>query len=173
MLMTVEVIGLQPGMQYTFNLGGKFTANGGLVTLPDAQALSHPLLPRKKPMGIRQPFDEEPHETLAEELAIYQRFAANAHAEIIAAGLKAPQGLWGLQLLHSLDTENLCSLLDMIPAGCWELMTHPGYPCKQGRPFEGPQRLVELQALRSAEAQAVIARRGIRLCTFGDLACAS
>lgn len=120
-----------------------------------------------------QPFDEEPHETLVEELAIYQRLGATAHAEIIAAGLKAPRGLWGLQLLHSLDTENLCRLLDMIPAGCWELMTHPGYPCKQGRPFEGPQRLVELHALRSAEAQAVIARRGIRLCTFGDLACAS
>ncbi|MGK2945670.1 MAG: carbohydrate deacetylase [Desulfuromonadales bacterium] len=116
--------------------------------------------------------DEEAQGSLAEDMTLYRRLGARAHATIIAAGIKAPQGLWGMPLLHSLDTTRLCRLLENLPEGCWELMTHPGYPCRQGRPFEGPQRQVELSALLSAEAREVVTRRRIRLCTFAELPCA-
>ena len=81
--------------------------------------------------------------------------------------------LWGMPLLNRLDTVSLCKLLDGLSEGFWELMTHPGYPSDNGGLFNGPQRQIELQALLSTEAKQVIARRQIRLCSFGELACAS
>lgn len=111
-------------------------------------------------------------ELLDEEMALYRKFGKDAHAKICASGIRTTQGLWGAPLLHSLDTNSLCRLLEDLSTGFWELMTHPGYPYPQGRPFENPQRWIELQALLSPEAREVVTRRGIRLCTFGDLPCA-
>ncbi len=119
------------------------------------------------------PCDAAVPEDLAEEMRLYQLHGRNAHTLIIASGINSPQGLWGLPLLHSLDTPRLCRLLEQLPSGCWELMTHPGYPSPQGRPFEGVQRQVELRALLSDEAREVVTRRRIRLHTFAELPCAS
>ena len=117
--------------------------------------------------------EEDPEGELGQEVALYRRLAQAAHATITGAGVSAPDGLWGMPLLNRLDTVRLCHLLEKLPEGTWELMTHPGYPCEQGGPFDGPQRLKELQALLSAEAQEIIVRRRIRLCSFGELPCAS
>lgn len=120
-----------------------------------------------------EPAGQDPDGQLGEELALYRRLGRAAHTTIINAGIKAPDGLYGMPLLNRLDTTNLCQILEYLPEGCWELMTHPGYPCSSGGTFNGPHRLIELQALLSAEAKEVIARRQIRLCSFGELACAS
>ncbi len=120
-----------------------------------------------------EPCSTETHDSLAEEMNLYRRLGGTAHATIVAAGIKVPQGLLGMPLLHGLDTSTLCILLENLPQGSWELMTHPGYPREQGRPFENPQRRIELDALCSAKAQEIIALRKIRLCTFGELPCAS
>lgn len=120
-----------------------------------------------------EPAEQDPEGDLAEELALYRRLGQDAHSTIINAGLKTPDGLWGMPLLNRLNTTSLCQTLENLPEGCWELMTHPGYPCCDGARFDGPQRQVELQALLSTEAKEVIARRKIRLCSFKDLACAS
>ena len=120
-----------------------------------------------------EPAEADPGEQLGEELTLYRQLSRQAHATIINAGLKTTDGLWGMPMLNGLDATRLCQLLVNLPEGCWELMTHPGYPCHQGRAFDGPQRRIELQALISTEAQGIISRRRIRLCTFGDLPCAS
>ncbi len=120
-----------------------------------------------------EPAAQDPAGPLGEELALYRRLGQDAHTAIIDAGIKTPDGLWGMPLLNSLDTTNLCHLLENLPQGCWELMTHPGYPCAQDTSLDGPQRQLELQALLSAEAQEIITRRQIRLATFGELLCAS
>lgn len=117
--------------------------------------------------------EQDPGGQFGEELSLYRRLGLDAHTATINAGLKAPDGLWGMTLLNHLDTTNLCQILENLPEGCWELMTHPGYPSDNGGLFDGPQRQIELQALLSAEAKEVIARRQIRLCSFGDLACVS
>ena len=116
---------------------------------------------------------EDPQGTLGRELYLYRQLAEQARQMISAAGLRSPQGLWGMPLLDCLDTDRLCILLEQLPAGSWELMTHPGYPYRPGRAFDGPQRLEELKALCSAKARQIILRRRIRLCSFGDLPCAS
>jgi len=120
-----------------------------------------------------EPCSTESHDPLAEELNLYLRFAPDAHATIVSGGIKAPQGLWGMPLLHNLNTTSLCLLIENLPQGQWELMAHPGYPYPQGRPFEGAQRQIELQALLSTEAREIITRRRIQLTTFGNLPCAS
>jgi predicted glycoside hydrolase/deacetylase ChbG (UPF0249 family) len=120
-----------------------------------------------------EPIEQDPDGSLGEELALYRRLGRNAHTTIIDAGFKTPDGLWGMPLLNRLDTNCLCNLLENLNEGFWELMTHPGYPFEQGGSFDGPQRQIELQALLSAEAKEVIARRQIRLCSYGELPCAS
>jgi predicted glycoside hydrolase/deacetylase ChbG (UPF0249 family) len=110
---------------------------------------------------------------LAEDMTLFRSLGEKAEKFIKGSGIRAPDGLWGLPQLHCLDTAGLCTLLETLPGGFWELMTHPGYPSPHGRPFESEQRLTEVQALCSAEAKDVISRRDIRLCTFGDLPCAS
>jgi len=116
---------------------------------------------------------QDPEGQFGEELALYRQLGRDAHTTIINAGLKTPEGLWGMPLLNRLDTTSLCQTLENLPKGCWELMTHPGYPCSGGGTFDGPQRQTELHALLSTEAIEVIARRRIRLCSFEDLVCAS
>jgi predicted glycoside hydrolase/deacetylase ChbG (UPF0249 family) len=122
---------------------------------------------------IAEPAEQDPDGSLGEELALYRQLGQAAHKKIIDAGVRAPDGLWGMPLLNRLDTISLCRLLEDLPEGCWELMTHPGYPCEQGSSFDGPQRKAELQALLSAEAQEIITRRRIRPTAFWNLQCAS
>jgi predicted glycoside hydrolase/deacetylase ChbG (UPF0249 family) len=117
--------------------------------------------------------EADPGEQLSVELTLYRQLSRQAHATIIDAGLKTTDGLWGMPMLNRLDTTSLCQLLENLPKGCWELMTHPGYPCHKGGAFDGPQRQIELQALLSAEAQEIMTRRRIRPGTFGELLCAS
>lgn len=113
---------------------------------------------------------EDPEEgQLADELSLYRRLSQEAHTKTIDAGITVTDGLWGMPTLNHMDTSNLCRILKNLPDGRWELMTHPGFPYDLGSPFDGPQRLVELQALVSPEAERVVEQRGIRLCSFGDL----
>lgn len=112
-------------------------------------------------------------EDLRDDLTLFQRIGRQAHGVIRGAGMRTPEGLWGLPLLHKLDTTHLCALLKALPEGHWELMTHPGYPWPGGSAFEGQQRLVELRALCSSEAKSIVEQRNIRLCTYKELPCAS
>ncbi len=120
-----------------------------------------------------EPAVQDPGRQLGEELALYRQLSPAAHKKLCESGIEAPDGLWGMPLLNRLDSSRLCRLLEQLPPGCWELMTHPGYPDPLGRAFDGPQRQIELQALLSDQAREIIIRRKIHLCTFGDLRCAS
>ncbi|MEN8686044.1 MAG: ChbG/HpnK family deacetylase [Desulfuromonadales bacterium] len=119
------------------------------------------------------PSDAEIPAELVDDLALLRNLGRTARMLFRDSGIRTPDGLWGLPQLHSLDTAGLCTLLENLPEGDWELMSHPGHPYRQGRPFEGEQRLTEMRALCSAAAKDIIGRREIRLGTFGDLPCAS
>lgn len=109
--------------------------------------------------------------TLTAELALYRRLAPAARQTLQAGRFWTPDGLWGMPLLNRLDTEALANSLTRIPAGTWELMTHPGY-ADPDDPFGGPERETELAALTSPEVRGLIAARGIELTAFGACACA-
>lgn len=120
-----------------------------------------------------EPENKDPEGQLGAELALYRQLAVTAHHTIHKAGLCTPDGLWGLPLLNKLNESNLCALLEDLPEGAWELMTHPGYSSNTGNSFDGEKRELELRALTSASARKIIERRKIKLCSFGDLSCAS
>jgi len=110
----------------------------------------------------------DPDGALGEELQLYRRFGSSMLEPLRHAGLHCPAGLWGMTLLNRLDTTTLPSLLAEIPAGCWELMVHPGDE-DPGIPFCGPERRREQEALTCTEVREIIRTRDIRLITFGDL----
>lgn len=115
-----------------------------------------------------EPAELDPQGALGAELRLYRSLAGSFEQLLSTAPeIVLPDGLWGMPDLHRLDTERLCQLLQKIPAGRWELMTHPGHGT--GSSFNGSQRTVELQALVSDEARNIVRKRGIRLCSFGEL----
>ncbi|WP_027716812.1 carbohydrate deacetylase [Desulfuromonas sp. TF] len=114
----------------------------------------------------------DPPGLLGEELAFYRRSAPAVAKALRNAGLDAPDGLWGMPFLNRLDEAALCGILGALPPGTWELMVHPGY-CDPARPFAGPERELELEALTASAVRGLLGEREIRLITFGDLACAS
>jgi predicted glycoside hydrolase/deacetylase ChbG (UPF0249 family) len=143
-----------------------------LVTMVTELAQEYDISAMRTPLPAESS-ELDPAGTLGEEMALYRQLAQDAHTAILDARLEAPDGLWGMPLLNHLNKNSHCQLLEDLPEGRWELMTHPGYPCNQGRSFNGPQRQIELQALLSSTAKKILARRKIRLCTFGGLSCAS
>jgi predicted glycoside hydrolase/deacetylase ChbG (UPF0249 family) len=108
---------------------------------------------------------------VANELALYRQLAPAARDTLQARNLWTPDGLWGMPLLNRLDTASLADTLARIPAGTWELMTHPGYG-DPNDPFGGPEREAELTALTAPEIRRLIDERGIELTSFGACACA-
>lgn len=109
--------------------------------------------------------------TLTDELALYHTLAPAARATLQHSGLWTPDGLWGMPLLNRLNTETLADALARIPAGTWELMTHPGCADPED-PFGGREREIELAALTAPEIRQIIEDRNMTLTSFGACACA-
>lgn len=114
----------------------------------------------------------DPCGALGTELALYRRLAPACAAALQRAGLRTPQGLYGMPLLNRLDEAALRAVISALPAGCWELLTHPGYPDPDD-PFGGPERSRETAALTAPAVRTAIANHQIRLLSFRDIACAS
>jgi len=113
-----------------------------------------------------------PDALLEAELSLYRRLAPAAARLLADSHLATPDGLWGMAFLNRLDETSLAGILKALPAGTWELMTHPG-GCDPSDPFAGPERETEVAALTSPAVRSLIAELGIELATFGGLACAS
>ena len=114
----------------------------------------------------------DPPGPLGKELALYRRLAPDAKRALVGSGFRTPDGLWGMPLLDRIDIPTLLKSLATIPAGRWELMTHPGF-CDIGRPFAGKGRELEVAALCSSEVRSMVRDLNIDLISFGDLSCAS
>lgn len=104
------------------------------------------------------------------ELALYRQLAPAARQILRDRQLWTPAGLWGMPLLNLLDEAALADILARIPAGTWELMTHPGQ-LDPADPFGGRERGAELQALTAPAIRTLVIDRGIALTTFGACAC--
>ena len=113
----------------------------------------------------------DPPGPLGKELALYRRLAPAAKRTLIESGLGTPDGLWGMPLLDRIDIPTLLETLANLPAGSWELMTHPGF-CDIRRPFGGKGRELEVEALCSSEVRSMVRDLNIDLISFGELSCA-
>jgi predicted glycoside hydrolase/deacetylase ChbG (UPF0249 family) len=86
--------------------------------------------------------------------------------------LRATDYFTGFQITGSLNAVNLVETLERLPEGTTEFMCHPGYlgaELAAAKTRLKQSRADELAALTSAEALAVIGRRGIQLVRYRDL----
>jgi hopanoid biosynthesis associated protein HpnK len=87
-------------------------------------------------------------------------------------GLHSPDHFLGLALTGRLSADALCRLIDTLPDGRTEIMSHPGV-CdaelvKSGSRLQ-QQRQMELDGLLSAEARHAVEAKGIRLISYREL----
>ena len=91
--------------------------------------------------------------------------------EVQRQGLATTDGSLGVTATGALDQPTLDAMLRRIPAGCWELVCHPGYNDAElaaVRTKLRESREVELKALTSLAAAELESQYGVTLGTFAD-----
>jgi chitin disaccharide deacetylase len=86
-------------------------------------------------------------------------------------GMKTPDGAIGIAVTGLLDRHLLKRLIDAMPDGTWELVTHPGYndgDLAQASTSLKESRAVELELLTSSETLDLFRKREIKLITFRE-----
>jgi hopanoid biosynthesis associated protein HpnK len=87
-------------------------------------------------------------------------------------GLRSPDHFLGLAITGSVSAAALCRLIDTLPDGRTEIMTHPGLCDAELMGTDtrlNQQRETELQGLLSAEAKRLAEAKGVRLISYREL----
>lgn len=87
-------------------------------------------------------------------------------------GLRSPDHFLGLAITGSVSAAALCRLIDTLPDGCTEIMTHPGLCDAELMSTDtrlNEQRETELDGLLSPEAKRLTEAKGIRLISYREL----
>jgi chitin disaccharide deacetylase len=106
-------------------------------------------------------------------VSILNRLGKSFRRSVTSAGLVTPDGTLGIVATGSLDLALFGSIVDSLPDGTWELVCHPGYnDAELGsiRTRLRESREVELQLLTSPESRELLARSGVQLISYRDLA---
>jgi hopanoid biosynthesis associated protein HpnK len=89
------------------------------------------------------------------------------------AGMVTTDGCLGIEVTGRLDERAFVAIAAAVPEGTWELVCHPGYDdtdLGQVGTRLRASRTLELEILTSPAARDALARRGIELISFRDLA---
>jgi chitin disaccharide deacetylase len=143
-----------------------------------------PLLRAAKACGIRairNPFGRIGFSLIAGRPKLWKRWgeltALNALASRFCRAVEAeamitPQGSLGIAATGALDERLFRLVLENIPEGTWEFITHPGYndaDLDRVRTRLRQSRETELRLLTSADTRASLARDGIELISYRNL----
>jgi chitin disaccharide deacetylase len=101
------------------------------------------------------------------QVQVLNRFEPSFLRRVSAAGLSTTNGAIGVLATGTLDATTLASLLQHIPDGTWELVTHPGYN-DDALAHAGTRLLVSREVERDALNQATIPA-DVELIHFGRL----
>lgn len=174
---------------------GKLQAAGVQVTHFDSHKHTHMFAAVLKPLlraaagrgvrAVRNPFEPESAVNFKD---VYRRWAMlsrwtavqslrslawNFRRNVEAAGLATTDGTLGIALTGHMDQTRLCQLLERVPGGTWELVTHPGYVelglAKLSKLTASREE--ELRCLTSQQTRETVQRAGIELISYADLAC--
>jgi chitin disaccharide deacetylase len=107
------------------------------------------------------------------EVTVLNRLGESFLKSVTSAGLVTPDGTVGVVATGSLDLDLFASIVDSLPEGTWELVCHPGHnDAELGsiRTRLRESREVELQLFTSPEARELLARSGVQLISYRDLA---
>ena len=106
------------------------------------------------------------------QLRMLSGFRASFQKALAEAEVVTPDGCIGIAATGGLTAETFRSLIEHLPEGTWEFVSHPGYNDAE---LEGistrlrGSREKELAILTSAEARQVLQTEGVELISFGDL----
>src|SRR5262249_29680389 len=87
-------------------------------------------------------------------------------------GMKTTDGTIGIAVTGLLDRQLFTQLVEAMPDGNWELVTHPGYNDRalaEASTELKQSRAVELELLTSPETLEILRRREVQLITYDDL----
>lgn len=127
--------------------------------------------------AIRNPFEPLVLATLRHwkrqfQLKLLESFRARFHAMLAEAGVTTPDGCVGIAATGGLNLDIFAMLLENLPEGTWEFVSHPGYndPDLDKIPTRlRASREKELAILTSPAVRELIERQGIELISYREL----
>ena len=107
------------------------------------------------------------------EVRILRTFAGKFRAAVDHEGFTTPDGTLGIEVTGSLDETLFHAIAGSLPEGTWEFVCHPGYndhDLRSAHTRLRASREIELRVLTLPAAREVLAREGIELISYHDLA---
>jgi len=144
-----------------------------------------PLLRAARACGVpvvRNPFGPVHFSVLAKRPSLWKRYGQltvlnqlgrKFWRSVADAGMLTPDGTVGVVSTGAMDARIFENIVDRLPEGTWELVCHPGYNDADLRKIHTrlrESRAVELRLLTSPEAREILARSGVQLISYRDLA---
>lgn len=180
--LDVSQIELEIGAQI-----GKLQAAGVAVSHLDSHKHTHMfpvvlrgLLGAAKTWGVRavrNPFEPLVFAKLSRwtrqfQLRMMSRFRRNFRHALDEAGIVAPDGCVGVAVTGGLDQNAFRQLIESLPEGTWEFVSHPGYNDReldQVTTRLRRSREIELEILTSQASKEVLQREQVQLISYRDL----
>lgn len=106
------------------------------------------------------------------QLRLMSSFRRNFRRALDGAGVKTPDGCIGVAATGGLTEENFRQLIESLPDGTWEFVSHPGYndaELDQVKTRLRDSREKELAILTSAAARQALERAHIQLISYREL----
>jgi predicted glycoside hydrolase/deacetylase ChbG (UPF0249 family) len=106
------------------------------------------------------------------QVRVLSRFSRSFYAEVRTAGLVTTDGTLGVVITGSLNTELFRAVVENLPEGTWEFVTHPGYNDAELQKAETrllESRVQELEVLTSPAAREALDFHKVELINFGNL----
>jgi hopanoid biosynthesis associated protein HpnK len=170
----------------------KLQAAGVVVSHLDTHKHTHilprvlrPLLRAARACGVpalRNPFGPVHISVVARRPRLWKRFSQvtvlnrlgrSFRKSVTAAAMFTPDGTVGIVATGAMDIPLFESIVKSLPEGTWELVCHPGYndaELADIRTRLRDSRVQELRLLTSPEAREILARSGVELISYRDVA---
>jgi hopanoid biosynthesis associated protein HpnK len=170
----------------------KLQAAGIVVSHLDSHKHTHifppvlrPLLRAAQACGIpamRNPFGPVHISIVAKQPSLWKQFGKvtalsrlgkTFRKSVTRAGILTPDGTVGIVTTGAMNLRLFESIVDSLPEGTWELVCHPGYndaDLASMRTRLRESRAEELRLLTSPDAREILARNGVQLISYRELA---
>jgi len=136
------------------------------------RAVRNPFGPRR-PMRSSQLMARPNLWTRYAEMKLLRRFAGKFREAADREGFATPDGTLGIEVTGALDETLFHAIAQTIPEGTWEFVCHPGYndaDLRAAKTRLRESRETELRVLTLPAARELLAREGIELVSYRELA---
>ena len=136
------------------------------------RALRNPFAPRL-PLRSTQLLARPNLWTRYAEVRVLHRFAGAFRDAVDRDGFATPDGTLGIEVTGTLDETLFQAIARCTPEGTWEFVCHPGYndpDLQRAKTRLRESREIELAVLTLPPARDLLAREGIELISYHDLA---